>query len=236
MRKQGATVATGRSIVIGDVHGCADELDALLKECAVAPGDDVVLVGDVIAKGPASREVLARMRDEGIRSVRGNHDAHLLRWKQARDSGVPMVRSSPTHSALAETFDEADWAVLAGLPLYLRLPEHEALVVHAGLVPQIPIEQQQPVMLMNLRSIRPDGSGSKKPNDGELWGKLWLGPELVLFGHHAGAGLQVYPHAIGLDTGCVYGGKLSACILPERHIVSVPARRQYAPITSEPAT
>lgn len=227
---------TERCIVIGDVHGCADELDALLKACGADKSDDVVLVGDLIAKGPASREVLARVREEGHRSVRGNHDAHVLRWKAARDAGAQPAGLSPTHAALAESFDEADWALLRSLPLYARLPEHEALVVHAGLVPHVPLEQQEPVLLMNLRCIRPDGSGSKRPDEGELWGKLWPGPELVLFGHHAAAGLQMYPHAIGLDTGCVYGGKLSACILPERKIVQVPARRQYASITSESAT
>lgn len=227
---------TGRTIVIGDVHGCADELDALLKECTVESGDDVVLVGDLIAKGPASREVLARVRQEGFRSVRGNHDAHVLRWKAAHDAGEHEPRLSPTHAELAHSMSDADWALLRSLPLYIRLPEHEALVVHAGLVPQVPLEQQQPVLMMNLRSIRPDGTGSKKPDDGMLWGALWTGPELVLFGHHAAAGLQVYPHAIGLDTGCVYGGKLSACILPERKIVSVPSRRAYAPIVRESST
>ena len=126
--------------------------------------------------------------------------------------------------------------MLSALPLYLRLPEHEVLVVHAGLMPHVALDQQDPSLLMNMRSIRPDGAGSKKPDDGVLWGSLWPGPELVLFGHHAGAGLQLHPHAIGLDTGCVYGGKLSACILPERKIVSVPARRQYAAITRESAT
>jgi predicted phosphodiesterase len=229
-------VGTGRSIVIGDVHGCADELDALLKECGAESGDDVVLVGDLIAKGPASRDVLARVRDEGFRSVRGNHDAHVLRWKDAKDQGVEPLRLSPTHSELAESFTAEDWAVLRALPMYLRVPEHEVIVVHAGLVPQVPLEQQEPALLMNLRSIRPDGTGSKKPNDGVLWATLWLGPELVLFGHHASAGLQVHSHAIGLDTGCVYGGKLSACILPERKLLSVPAKRQYAPITRESAT
>jgi hypothetical protein len=89
---------------------------------------------------------------------------------------------------------------------------------------------------MNLRSVRADGVGSKRPDDGALWGTLWHGPELVLFGHHASAGLQEHPFAIGLDTGCVYGGALSACILPERRIVSVPAKRPYAPITRESAT
>jgi len=229
-------VTTGRSIVIGDVHGCADELDALLKECGAGAHDDIVLVGDLVAKGPASREVLARVRDEGFRSVRGNHDAHVLRWKQARDAGTEPLRLSPTHAELAASFDEADWAVLSALPLYLRLPEHEVLVVHAGLLPHVPLDQQDPSLLMNMRSIRPDGVGSKKPDDGVRWGSLWLGPELVLFGHHASAGLQIHPHAIGLDTGCVYGGKLSACVLPERKIVSVPARRQYAAITRESAT
>jgi predicted phosphodiesterase len=229
-------VSTGRSIVIGDVHGCADELDALLKECGAESGDDVLLVGDLIAKGPASRDVLARVRDEGFRSVRGNHDAHVLRWKEAKDAGVEPLRLSPTHAELAESFADEDWAVLKALPMYLRVPEHEVIVVHAGLVPAVPLEQQEPALLMNLRSIRPDGTGSKKPNDGVLWASLWLGPELVLFGHHASAGLQVHPHAIGLDTGCVYGGKLSACILPERKLVSVPAKRQYSPITRESAT
>jgi len=229
-------VTTGRSIVIGDVHGCADELDALLKECCAEAGDDVVLVGDLIAKGPASRDVLARVREEGFRSVRGNHDAHVLRWKDAKDAGVEPLRLSPTHAELAASLSDEDWAGLRSLPLYLRRLEHEVIVVHAGLVPGVPLEQQEPSLLMNLRSIRADGTGSKKPDDGVLWATLWLGPELVLFGHHASAGLQVHPHAIGLDTGCVYGGKLSACILPERKLVSVPAKRQYAPITREPAT
>jgi hypothetical protein len=231
-----AVVTTGRCIVIGDVHGCADELDALLKECGADASDDVVLVGDLIAKGPASRDVLARVRDEGLRSVRGNHDAHVLRWKDAKDAGVEPQRLSPTHVELAASLSEEDWAVLRSLPFYLRLPDQEAIVVHAGLVPQLPLEQQEPLLLMNLRSIRPDGTGSKKPDDGLLWASLWLGPELVLFGHHAAAGLQLHPHAIGLDTGCVYGGKLSACILPERKLVSVPAKRQYAQITRESAT
>jgi hypothetical protein len=81
--------------------------------------------------------------------------------------------------------------------------------------------------LLNVRTIRPDGTGSRAPNDGVLWGSLWPGPETVVFGHHARAGLQEHPFAIGLDTGCVYGGRLTAYLLPERRFVSVPARRAY---------
>jgi len=137
-------VSTGRSIVIGDVHGCADELDALLKECCAESGDDVVLVGDLIAKGPASRDVLARVRDEGFRSVRGNHDAHVLRWKDAKDAGVEPLRLSPTHAELAESFTDEDWAVLKALPTYLRLPDHEVIVVHAAAYPRFRSSSRSP--------------------------------------------------------------------------------------------
>jgi hypothetical protein len=59
---------------------------------------------------------------------------------------------------------------------------------------------------------------------------VYRGPQRVFFGHHATAGLQQHPFALGLDTGCVYGRELTACILPDRRLVSVPARRAYAPI------
>lgn len=226
------TVVTA-TIIIGDVHGCADELDALLRACATTTGDDVVLVGDLVAKGPDSRGVLAIVRDIGARAVCGNHDDRVLRWRAAQVAGKASPQMSPSHAEVARSLDDKDWEHLAALPLHLRLPEHNILVVHAGLMPGLPIDAQDPQMLMNLRSIRPDGSGTKVPNDGVLWGSLWRGPELVLFGHHASQGLQQHPLAIGLDTGCVYGRELTAYVLPEGRFVSVPARRQYASIDRE---
>jgi predicted phosphodiesterase len=218
------------TIVIGDVHGCADELEDLLRVCGGASGQAVVLVGDLVAKGPSSRGVLALVRELRARAVRGNHDARVLSWKQALDAGLPPPRLRPTHEKVARELDDRDFAQLAALPFFLRLPELSAIVVHAGLVPGVPLEQQEPDLLMNMRTLRPDGTGSPRPDDGVLWGSAWRGPELVLFGHHATRGLQRHPFAIGLDTGCVYGGRLSACILPERRIVSVPARRAYSPV------
>jgi hypothetical protein len=61
-----------------------------------------------------------------------------------------------------------------------------------------------------------------------LWGTRWKGPELVLFGHHARAGLQEHPFALGLDTGCVYGRELTGLLLPGHRLLAVPARRAYA--------
>lgn len=220
--------------MVGDVHGCAEELGDLLRACAHGPGDDVVFVGDLVAKGPDSRGVLAAFRALGARGVRGNHDAHVLRWVDAVDRSATPPRLGSAHLEVAQALDERDWETLRSLPLWLRLPAYDALVVHGGLVPGAPLERQDPRLLMNLRTLRADGTGSTHAEDGVLWGSGWPGPELVLFGHHARAGLQRHAHAIGLDTGCVYGGRLSACILPAREIVSVPARRAWAPVEPEP--
>jgi hypothetical protein len=219
--------------VIGDVHGCADELADLLRACGHVDGDQVVLVGDLVAKGPDSRGVLALVRELSARAVRGNHDQHVLKVRRKLAQGVPESELRQQSLALLRSLDAADLALLEGLPFWLRLPEHAALVVHAGLVPDIPLEAQDPEVLMNVRTLRADGSPSKNPSDGELWGARWPGPELVLFGHHAARGLQQHPFALGLDTGCVYGGRLTACVLPERRIVSVPARRAYAAIRGD---
>jgi len=220
----------GRALVIGDVHGCADELEDLLERAGPGAGDRIVLVGDLVAKGPASRRVLELVRRLGALAVRGNHDEHLLRFHRARQAGQRPPPLKAGHLALARELEPEDWELLSALPLWLRLPEQTALVVHAGLVPGAPLEQQDPAMLMNIRTLRADGSGSARKDDGVLWGSRWGGPELVLFGHHAERGLQLHPHAIGLDTGCVYGKRLTGCWLPERELVSVPARHAYAPI------
>ena len=100
------------------------------------------------------------------------------------------------------------------------------MVVHGGVVPGVPIEKQEREHFLTLRSIREDGTPSKKI-EGRPWAAVWKGPERIVFGHDAVRGLQQEPMATGLDTGCVYGGKLTALLLPERKLVSVSARKSY---------
>jgi predicted phosphodiesterase len=214
-----------RTLFIGDVHGCAEELDALLKECGWQPGERVVLVGDLVAKGPDSAGVVRRARELGLLAVRGNHDEHVLRWHQGL--GKPGKKLKPEHQQVLDTLTPTDWKYLASLPLYMRLPELNVLAVHAGLVPGVPLNEQRQEYLLNLRSIAPDGKPSKRADGGAPWASHWTGPELILFGHDAMRGLQQHPHALGLDSGCVYGGRLTAYVLPEGRFYSVPARRTY---------
>jgi hypothetical protein len=222
--------STGRTIVIGDVQGCRDETEDLLARCGHTESDRVVFVGDLVAKGPDSAGVIELCLKIGARSVLGNHDAGVLRWFRARAAGERLPELKPSHVSVVETLRPRHVAYLESLPLWIALPEYGALVVHAGLVPDVKLEDQDPRMLMNIRTLRRDGSGSTEADEGVLWGTRWRGPELVVFGHHARAGLQRHPFALGLDTGCVYGRELTACIFPDRTLVSVPARKTYATI------
>lgn len=220
--------SSGRTIVIGDVQGCRVEVEDLLARCRHTANDRVIFVGDLVAKGPDSAGVIDLCLRLGARSVLGNHDAAVLRWFRAKAAGEALPDLKPSHEPVVRTLRPRHVAYLETLPLWITLPAHEALIVHAGLVPGVALEDQDPRMLLNIRTLHSDGSGSTEADGGALWGAAWPGPEFVIFGHHARAGLQRHPFALGLDTGCVYGRELSACILPGRTVMSVPARKAYA--------
>lgn len=216
-----------RVIAVGDVHGCIDELQDLLRECDYRPGDLVVFLGDLVSKGPDSISVVQMAREIGAIGVRGNHDFEVVRWHQAIKSGVdpPLVGSEHFH--IASCLSKADMKWMYSLPWYISSKDLGALFVHAGFVSGIRLSKQNPRLMMNMRSILPDGTVTSKFFNNWPWARLWDGPQTVLFGHDADRGLQQYENAIGLDTGCVYGGRLTACILPEKRLVSVSARREY---------
>eukprot|EP00584_Thalassiosira_punctigera_P004479 CAMPEP_0172537540 /NCGR_PEP_ID=MMETSP1067-20121228/9123_1 /TAXON_ID=265564 ORGANISM="Thalassiosira punctigera, Strain Tpunct2005C2" /NCGR_SAMPLE_ID=MMETSP1067 /ASSEMBLY_ACC=CAM_ASM_000444 /LENGTH=1114 /DNA_ID=CAMNT_0013322865 /DNA_START=212 /DNA_END=3556 /DNA_ORIENTATION=- len=216
-----------RVIVIGDVHGCIDELKALLKKCDYHPGDTIVFLGDLVCKGPDSLSVVEMAREVGAIGVRGNHDFEVVRWHQAIKSGADPPVIGSEHYYVASSLSTADLKWLYSLPWFISSSHLNALFVHAGFVSGIRLAKQNPRLMMNMRSILPDGTVTSKFFNNWPWARLWDGPQTVFFGHDADRGLQQYEHAIGLDTGCVYGGKLTACILPERRLVSVNAKREY---------
>jgi hypothetical protein len=219
-----------RTLVIGDVHGCLRELDDLLARSGWTPEARLVFVGDLVAKGPDSAGVIARARELGGSAVRGNHDHRCLSWRDAVKAGREPPPLGPSHRAVCEALTEDAWTWLEAQPHHLRLDDVNAIVVHAGLVPGRPLEAQRPEDMMNMRSIRPDGTVSRRVDEGVPWGSLWPGPLEVVYGHDALRGLQRHAHATGLDTGCVYGGRLTGYWLPDRELVSVPAQRSWFPV------
>src|ERR1700754_2527249 len=132
-----------RHVFVGDVHGCLNELDALIKKLKLGSADRLIFVGDLCAKGPDSQGVVQRVRELGADCVRGNHDEAVLRIRRARLQGYEPPRPpKKAHLKVAEALKPADWDWLEALPLYLELPEIGVNVVHAGVVPGKPIEKQ----------------------------------------------------------------------------------------------
>lgn len=209
-----------RTLFIGDVHGCNDELGDLLKAAGFTSEDRLVLVGDLTAKGPDSAGVIARVMELGALAVLGNHDAHLLDIRAG-------LSKKAHHTAVAKTLSEAQWRFLDLLPLWLDFPELNAMVVHGGFIPGVDLSRQPRHVLLNMRSLDAEGHASMRVDGGVPWASRWPGPRHVVFGHDALRGLQQHPFATGLDTGCVYGKRLTGLWLPTRELVSVPARRVW---------
>jgi hypothetical protein len=211
-----------RTIVIGDVHGCYFELTALLDEIGVRQDDRLVFVGDLITKGPANREVLEFVRQSrNCESVLGNHEYLLLRHYHGES-----VELEPAHlqtiAELGKDFgDFMDW--ISQFPLYVDMGDH--LVVHAGIRPGRPLEKQTIEDLTQLRSVDGPMPGGR---EGTPWFERYRGEKIIIFGHWVFDAPLLRDNAIGIDTGCVYGGRLTAVVLPVGHLVSVPARRAYA--------
>ena len=210
-----------RTIVVGDIHGCYDELMALLEKVDLQKHDRVISVGDLIAKGPKNREVLELfMTDSRFSTVIGNHDLALRRRWNGEDVELKPAQKE-THRELKGEKD-IYLPFLNALPFVIELEHH--LVVHAGLRPNVQLYSQTTGDLTRLRTLGPD----RESDEGTPWYQVYYGDKIVLFGHWPAAEPRRGPKAIGLDTGCVYGYNLSAFIIESGELVSVPAARAYS--------
>jgi bis(5'-nucleosyl)-tetraphosphatase (symmetrical) len=209
-----------RVIIVGDVHGCADELKLLLQKTLFdkSKGDQLLLVGDLVRKGPKNGEVIdVVMENEGI-SVRGNHDHYAILDSQNKlqlnSKQLQYLSSMP----LALSFQ------FQNLPYY---------IVHAGLLPGTKPVENDMMEMMTMRNVIRNSSNnnnvenswhaSTKTSEGLPWAEAWFGPQHVIFGHDAKRKLQQCKYATGLDSGCVYGGELTALVLPGHELVNVPS-------------
>jgi len=199
----------------------------LINEVAPDPSDRIYLLGDLVNGGPDSAAVVrwARAR-KNCQCIVGNHELRLLRWKLGGDPSALKNGDTETAGAL----NEADWRFLAGMPLTLEITEHKTLLVHGGFAPGKPWAKQPPEVVTRIQVIDPEGKPAKRseaPGDAPSWADFWTGPPFVVYGHTPRQDVFRRRWSLGLDTGCVYGGKLSALVLPGHRLVQVKARKAY---------
>lgn len=262
---------------IGDLQGCAEELDALLAELPFDPArDQLWFVGDLVNRGPKSLETLRRVHALGEAAVvvLGNHDFHLLRLAE----GHARDRADDTLEEVLAASDAAnllDW--LRHRPL-MHVDAGHAMV-HAGLPPQWSIAKARALAaeveaalrgpryheflgalygdeprawredlegwsrlrvivnaMARLRFCTPEGEmdvdakGTTPPPGYRPWFELRpAGEAPIVCGHWSALGLRLTPGLMALDTGCVWGGSLTALRLDDRRLFQLPCRGYRKP-------
>ena len=220
-------------LVIGDVHGCYDELRELLEQQNISEESSntcIIFVGDLINKGPKNAQVVKLARKLRAYSVRGNHDeVCLLEWEKAQQNNGQLSDKFSWMNQL--TAQDIQW--LYDMPYTISIPSRNFVIVHAGLLPGCALTEQDPEDMLTMRNIVESESGEgyavTKGDEGVCWASKWEGPSHVYFGHDARRLLQQHRYATGLDTGCVYGGHLTAIYPLSSTLVSIKAHTIHKP-------
>jgi protein phosphatase len=229
--------------VIGDVHGCFDELCSLLSKLGYEPsstnglshpqGRKAVFLGDLVDRGPKIPEVLKLvmgMRASGdALAVPGNHDTKLMRKLRGRDVQIThgLAESLQQLEGESPEFKERVADFIDGLVSHYVLDDGKLVVAHAGLR-----EELQGRGSGKVRDFALYGETTGETDEFGLpvrynWAAEYRGKAMVVYGHTPVPEPEWLNGTICIDTGCVFGGKLTALRYPERELVSVPALRTY---------
>lgn len=242
--------------IIGDVHGCYNELVMLLNELGyeVKPSDNAygvevippvgrtaVFVGDLVDRGPKSpavlRLVMSMVKSKAAWCVPGNHDSKLLKYLNGKNVQLKHGLEKTVEQLQGESveFIEELKKFLDGLVSHYVFDDGKLVVAHAGLR-----EEMQGRGSGAVRSFCMYGETTGETDEFGLpvrynWALEYKGKAMVVYGHTPVVEPEWINRTIDIDTGCVFGGKLSALRYPERELVSVNALEQYA-VPSRPLT
>lgn len=236
--------------IIGDVHGCADELTALLAllgyelswtdeggerraHLSAPHGRKLVFVGDLVDRGPRTPDVVRiamATLEAGGYVVQGNHDIKLQRWLDGRAVKIAHGLQDSIDQLASETdaFRKTVKSFLYDLRSHYWLDGGRLAVAHAGLKEEM-IGRGSPAVrdfaLYGETTGETDEFGLPIRTD---WAANYRGASTVVYGHTPVVDAEWVNNTICIDTGCVFGGRLTALRWPERELVSVPAARVYA--------
>ena len=230
--------------IIGDVHGCHDELHALLSELGYEIDPDggsarhpdgrrAVFLGDLVDRGPATpavlRLVMGMAAEGSALCIAGNHEVKLLRALRKRNVRTDhgLAQSLDQLGAEPPELSEQVAAFLDTLLGHFVLDEGRLVVAHAGLPANMHGRSSAAV-----RSFALYGDTTGETDEYGLpvrypWAEDYRGEAVVVYGHTPVPEAVWLNRTICIDTGCVFGGRLTALRYPERELVSVPAKRVY---------
>ncbi len=238
--------------IIGDVHGCTDELETLLarlgyhvawhdeggeRRVEVAPpaGRRLIFVGDLVDRGPRAPDALRIAMSTAAAGtgfcVPGNHDAKFARWLTGRDVTLThgLDRTVAQMGTEPPSFHQAARTFLDELPSHMWCDGGRLVVAHAGLTAAMIGRSTGAVREFCLYGDTDGDTDADGLTIRYHWAAGYAGDVAIVYGHTPVADAVWFNRTLCLDTGCCFGGKLSALRWPEGDIVSVPALSEYAP-------
>ena len=212
-----------RLIVYGDIHGCLNELKNLREKIKPNENDVEVCVGDIITKGYDPIGVLDYLIENNIKSVLGNHEDKILRYLEHEKSKKknPMRLDEDEEQNVCN-LKKRHLNYLKSLPVFFR--HGDITIVHGGLQNHTRLDDLSKHAIqtvLRLRYVDENGDfvqkGKEKKNS-SFWADVYDGNEgFVIHGHRWNKTVTIHPHAIGIDTGCVYGNYLTAIVMKDKH-------------------
>jgi serine/threonine protein phosphatase 1 len=214
-----------KQLVIGDVHGCYDELRELLDKVGLGDDDQIICIGDIVDRGPDNARALDFFRTTpNVGSIQGNHERKHVRV--FRGESEPAASQVITRLQIGEADYAPAVAYMDGLPRCLDLPD--AILVHAFWEPGVPLDQQREDVMVGMRT----GEEYLQSEGFWPWYEYYDGPKPLIVGHRDYSGVQqpfVYggDRVYAIDSRCVYGGELTGLLLPDFKLFSVPSRADH---------
>lgn len=246
-----------RLIIIGDIHGCISEFNALLEELRITDTDQVFCIGDLIDRGPDSVSVVQRCVELttvcDFKLILGNHEEKFLRYLNHLEKNTGLeneLKGIHEFPLLVDRLHEKEIAFIKGAYFSYWLKQEKIMLLHGGISTNIqfpfPETYQYSVhspkmfkgldLVTKVRFLNPSGtfvSLHEETEQDAYWAEVYEGAfGHIYFGHQPF--MQETPkefsHATGLDTGCVFGGWLSAVIIEHgtKRYVSVKAKEAYS--------
>lgn len=205
-------------VIYGDIHGCYDEFISLRNQINPEKNDIEVCVGDIITKGKNSIKTLDFIIENNIKSVLGNHEDKIIRYLNHQKSNKKNpIELDKDEQSIVDNLSEIHIEFLQNLPLYLQF--EDITVLHGGIQNSMDLKNlskraKQKILRMRYLDENDEYlTYGKEDENSTFWADIYDGNQgFIIYGHQWFNEPKKSNFALGIDTGCVYGNKLTAVV------------------------